>query len=97
MEPEIKKLTAELLKARKELEQETRARRYAEDKLRRCERIVSAVQDLMSFVDTNYIYQTVNDAYIQYTKRPKTEIIGSSVADLLGQEVFENQDRKSVV
>jgi PAS domain S-box-containing protein len=43
----------------------------------------------MSFVDRDYRYRFVNDTYARYAKRPRHEIIGLTVAELLGQEAFE--------
>jgi len=43
-----------------------------------------------SLIETN-IYQAVNDAYLKTFKKPREEIIGHSVAELLGTELFEKQ------
>lgn len=51
--------------------------------------IVSASYDHMSFLNKNYIYQVVNDSYLKAHQKKYEEIIGHSVADLLGKEVFE--------
>jgi len=53
--------------------------------------LLSTINDPISFVDRHYIYRTVNDAYMKIFKRPREEIIGHSVADLLGEEVFEKK------
>jgi len=63
--------------------------RRAEEVLRRYERIVSASSDLMTFVDTEYTYQAVNAAYLKAFWKTKEEVIGQSVAELLGKKVFE--------
>ncbi len=59
-----------------------------ERKLRYYRHIFSASQDLMSFVDRNYIYQCVNEAYCKAFAKKEEEIVGRSVADLLGEEAF---------
>ncbi|MEQ8970264.1 MAG: PAS domain S-box protein [Coleofasciculus sp. C1-SOL-03] len=61
----------------------------AEDALRRYERIVSSTIDAISLVDRNYTYQIVNQAYLDWNQKDYNEIIGHSVSDLLGDEVFE--------
>jgi PAS domain S-box-containing protein len=68
-------------------------RKQAETMLRRYALIISTIHDLMSFVDRHYIYQTVNDAYSEFFQTPVDEIIGRSLPDLFGSEVFE-QDIK---
>ncbi len=64
-------------------------RKQAEVALRKYKRIVSATSDHMSFIDRNYIYQAVNEAYLQAHQKMQPEIIGYSVAELLGWGVFE--------
>ena len=55
------------------------------------ERIISRVDDLMSIVDRNYRYIVVNDAYGREFGKPRHEIEGRTVADLLGEEYFLTQ------
>jgi len=65
--------------------------KFTEDNLRIYELIISMIKYPMSFVDQNYVYKAVNDAYLKIFQKRREEIIGHSVADLLGQEVFETQ------
>ncbi len=53
------------------------------------ERIVSATPDCISLVDRNYIYQVVNESYLTWNQKSADEIVGHSIADLVGQELFE--------
>jgi PAS domain S-box-containing protein len=64
-------------------------RKQAEDALRRYERIVSATTDAMSLVDRNYIYQVINQTYLTWYNKQYEEIVGHSVSEILGAEVFE--------
>ncbi|MDV3347301.1 PAS domain S-box protein [Leptothoe sp. LEGE 181152] len=64
------------------------ARKQTEEMLRLYERAVCTTPDHMSFVDCDYIYSMVNDAYAQKFGKSKAEIIGHSVAELLGEGVF---------
>ncbi|MEQ9553273.1 MAG: PAS domain S-box protein [Coleofasciculus sp. G3-WIS-01] len=61
----------------------------AEDALRRYERIVSSTTDAISLLDMNYTYQIVNQAYLDWNQKGYDEIVGHSVSDLMGEEVFE--------
>ncbi len=70
---------------------EITARKRAEEELSRYKLIVSAVHDPMSYIDSNYTYRTVNDAYTEIFKRNREEIIGHSVAEMFGTEIFEKQ------
>ncbi|QLE58332.1 PAS domain S-box protein [Nostoc sp. TCL26-01] len=60
-----------------------------EQSLRRYERMVSTTKDGMVLIDRHYIYQVVNQAYLDWRQKSREEIIGHSVSEILGQEVFE--------
>jgi PAS domain S-box-containing protein len=64
-------------------------RKHSEEILLRYERIVSATPDLMAILDRNYVYQAVNDTYVKAFGKDRHEIIGQSVPELMGQDVFE--------
>ncbi len=73
-------------------------RRQAEENRRRYEQIISATDDHMSFVDQDYIYQAVNDVYLKAHAMTRESIVGHTVAEVMGEEVFrtvikENLDR----
>ena len=62
--------------------------------LRKYCRIVSATSDLVSLLDRDYVYQLVNEAYLSAHNRAYDEIVGHSVSDLHGGEIFEALIRK---
>ena len=89
---QIKKLDAayaELAQTNTSLRTEIADRKLAEEALRMSDNIVNASSEHMSVIDRNYIYQTVNDAYLTAHKKTRADIVGHSVGDLLGQDVFE--------
>lgn len=51
--------------------------------------IVSKSRDPMTLVDKNYTYLAVNQAYCTYHKKKPEDIVGRSVAELLGEEAFQ--------
>ncbi|MBI1317608.1 MAG: PAS domain S-box protein [Candidatus Hydrogenedens sp.] len=57
----------------------------------RYEFIVNAVQDAMSFIDAEYRYIAVNDAWCTVFGSSREEVIGSTVAETWRPEVFESQ------
>ncbi len=65
-------------------------RKQAEENLQRYERIVSATADGIALIDRNYIYQVVNQTYLIWYNKLSNEIVGHSVNDLLGSDLFEN-------
>lgn len=70
------------------LRKEITERKQAVEVLRRYEHIVSASGDLMAFIDTEYRYRAVNVAYVEAFGKSREELIGQSVAVILGTEVF---------
>jgi len=71
-------------------------RKIAEETLHKYEHIVSATSDLVSFVDRNYVYRAVNQAYLKYHNKRYEEIIGHSIADLHGTKLFKEVIKKEV-
>ncbi len=71
-------------------------RKLAEEELRKYGHIISATNDHMSFLDRNYIYQAVNVAYLKAHLKAREDIIGHSVAELLGEDVFEQLVREKL-
>lgn len=57
--------------------------------LHQYERVVSATTDGIALLDRNYVYQLVNRVYVEWHGKTREEIIGHSVAELLGETVFE--------
>ncbi|UBF25244.1 PAS domain S-box protein [Kovacikia minuta CCNUW1] len=64
-------------------------RKQAEAGLRQFERIVSATPDGISLIDLNYTYCLVNQAYLTINNKQYDEIVGHSIAELMGEDVFE--------
>ncbi len=64
-------------------------RKKTEDENRKYAHIVSVAEEHMSFLDRDYIYRAVNDAYLNAHRKTREEIIGHSVAELLGEDVFD--------
>ncbi len=64
-------------------------RKQTEEALRRYERIVSATTDAISLIDRNYVYQVVNQTYVNWYNKPQDEIVGHSVSELLPMNVYE--------
>lgn len=59
------------------------------DDLRIFQRIVSSSPDHVSFVDTDYVYLAVSDSYVTAHGQPRDRILGRTVAELLGEQAFQ--------
>ncbi|MEN8808883.1 MAG: sigma 54-interacting transcriptional regulator [Desulfobacterales bacterium] len=64
-------------------------RRRAENELTQYKHIIESTKNPVGLVDRNYIYRYVNEPYCQALNRPFREIIGHSVPELFGRNIFE--------
>ena len=71
---------------RKRAEEAAQARNI---ELQRSQQIVASAEELMSFVDNNYVYRSANPAYCRYHEKKPEDIIGHTVAELTGETVFQ--------
>ena len=71
-------------------------RKQTEEALHRYEYIVRNSSDLMAFVDADYVYQTVNTAFLEAFGKTQTQIIGHAIADVLGEKVFRTGVKANV-
>ena len=60
-----------------------------QETLRLYEKIVATTSDLMSILDSDYVYLAVNDAYLKAHAKERDKIVGHTPAELLGTEFFE--------
>ena len=66
----------------------------SEAALRKYEHIVSSNPHFMSFIDRNYTFQVINDAYLNAFDKQREDIIGHTLAELYGKEFFLNHQKK---
>jgi PAS domain S-box-containing protein len=62
---------------------------FAQKQMMQYLHIVESTTSAVSLVDRNYVYQYVNNAYTDAFQKDRQEMIGRTVADLLGQEMFD--------
>lgn len=77
--------------SRRSLEKALDRSRNIEGKLRQYESIVSSSSDMMALVDRNFTYLTVNDAYSAAFDLAEEQIVGHTVPEVFGDEVFEHE------
>jgi signal transduction histidine kinase len=61
----------------------------AESTLQTYAHIVSASSDYLALIDRHYAYHAISKAYAEQLQKPSDDIIGRSVAQIMGPEVFE--------
>jgi PAS domain S-box-containing protein len=96
LEKRVKERTSELRKINDQLLQEIKERKRAEKDLRKYERMVAASNDHMSLTNRDYVYQVVNDAYLRGHNVKREDIVGRSVPELCGQEIFETHQKPMI-
>jgi PAS domain S-box-containing protein/putative nucleotidyltransferase with HDIG domain len=58
--------------------------------------IVNTSREMLSLIDRNYRYVAINNTYCSAHKRERRDIVGSRVADLWGEEVFDSTIRANM-
>ncbi len=64
--------------------------------LKRYKNIVQKTPMLFSLIDQNYKYILINDYYCECFQKKEEEIVGKTIAELLGQDVFENTVKQHI-
>ena len=70
-------------------------RKQKDDILNMYDNIISSSREQISFVDSNGIFLAVNDAFIDAFTMKRDEIIGHSLEEVFGREVFRDNLRDS--
>lgn len=65
-------------------------RHRAEENQRKFEFIANSSKNFMTLINRDYVYEAVNRTYREYFNMSKEEIVGKTVADVWGQDVFAN-------
>jgi len=66
--------------------------RKREETLReRYEFIVNTVKDPMSFISTGYVYKAVNDEWCRTLQKSREDVIGETVSEVWGLDVFKSR------
>ena len=67
-----------------------------EQDLRHFEQIIASTPDMVSLIDQDYRYCLVNDAYLTNFNLKRTDIIGKTILDLVGEEHFKTISEPSL-
>jgi len=70
--------------------------KQAENNLLRYEHIINTTTDFMAFVDSSYVYRAVNQGYLNTFVKTWDEVVGHSMAEILGDEYFETWVKQDV-
>ncbi len=62
-------------------------------KLRRYDFIVNTSREFMTLISRDYTYEAVNDSYTRAHHKRREEILGRTVAEIWGKDLFENAIR----
>jgi PAS domain S-box-containing protein len=71
-------------------------RKSAEEALREYERVIENSRDMIAVVDQDYKYVLANSRFLKYRVLNREQVIGRSVRDVVGGEVFEKVVKKNV-
>ena len=65
-------------------------RKQVEAMLNRYSLMASVTEDMMAYVDSEYRYRAVNEGYAIAFRREKEDIVGSTVEELIGADMFRS-------
>jgi PAS domain S-box-containing protein len=63
--------------------------KLTEDKLREYEKAVEGAEDMIGVVDRQYHFLLANRQYLKMRNMAREQVVGSSIPDVLGKEIFE--------
>jgi PAS domain S-box-containing protein len=63
--------------------------RKINDELMKYMLMTNSSKDYITLIDNNYIYQAVNDAYLEARNLKREDVIGHTVAEIWGESVFQ--------
>jgi PAS domain S-box-containing protein len=66
-------------------------RKRAEEELQKYRQIVSTSPDAMAYLDREYRYRIVNDAYEIFSDKKREDFLGKTVPEYLGEETFREK------
>ena len=90
------KSKSELIKEIESLKKQVRDFSEFKDNNMQFKKIVDSTSAHMSFINKDYIYQEVNKSCCKANKKKREQIVGHSIAELLGSEVFENLIKEKI-
>ncbi len=91
MKDNLKRLVPAIERELKESE-DRKSRKIAEDSYRKSDFIVNASRDMMALINRSGIFETVNSSFCKiFGKERQQEIVGHSVSEIWGQEVYEQK------
>jgi len=61
-----------------------------EKETQRYQHIADTTEDIMTIVDRNYVYQAVNRKFTEVFRIKKEGVIGHSIAEVFGEQLFQN-------
>ncbi|MDO9548855.1 MAG: ATP-binding protein [Candidatus Marinimicrobia bacterium] len=80
----------ELEELNRDLKRQIRERRSVEDMRKKYEFIANSSKEFMTLINRNYQYEAVNDAYCYAHNRDRSDLIGQTVSEVWGNEVFKS-------
>jgi diguanylate cyclase (GGDEF)-like protein/PAS domain S-box-containing protein len=67
-----------------------------EEKLYSYSQIISTIQAPVAYIDKNFIFRIVNDAFLIIYRKSKKEIVGHSLEELLGKDFIDKKVKRNI-
>jgi PAS domain S-box-containing protein len=79
-----------------ELEVEVNVQKHAKEILQEYHKVIESSQDMIAVVDQYYRYVSVNAGFLEYRRMNREQVVGKSIAEVLGKDVFEKNIKKKL-
>ena len=89
LEDMVRTRTVELEEKNKVLALEVMERKQAEEATKRYEFIANSITDFIGMISRDFTYLAVNDAFCNVFQQGRNEIIGKTVEDIWGDELYD--------
>lgn len=66
-------------------------RRTVLEELKKYKQMVTSSNDFIALIDTDYVYQAINTTFLKAAGRAREEVIGHTVAEVVGKQTFEQK------
>ncbi len=64
-------------------------RRWSEERLREYEKVVEGLEEMITVISRDYRYVLVNRTFLKYRRMTREDLLGLTVSDVLGKDIFD--------
>lgn len=78
------------------MDRDITARKHVEERLREYQNVVEGLYEMIAVVNRDYRYLIANRSFLKHRNMKKNQVLGRSVAQVMGKDIFENTAKKNL-